>query len=59
MHKLLFYGEVVEQLPTIEAGGCKFSCYTSKIKTKKGSEYHRLFCKKTERTCKLSSSVRA
>jgi len=52
MKKSLLYGELKEQLSDLEAGGCKFSCYTSKIITKKGMEYYRLFCRKTDKKCK-------
>lgn len=50
--KRLLYGEFVEELPSVDAGGCKFQCYTSRITTKKGAEYYRLFCKKTDKKCK-------
>ena len=52
MQKMKFYGELREHLPNLTAGGCKFSCYTSKIKTKRGTEYYRLFCTKSDKKCK-------
>ena len=53
----LLYGELQETLPDIMAGGCKFSCYTSRIKTKKSSEYYRLICKKVDKKCKPYTST--
>jgi len=45
-------GDIKEKLKSLEAGGCKYSCYTTKVTTKKGTEYYRLFCGKQDKKCK-------
>lgn len=47
-----FYGEFIEDFPVVDAGGCKFRCYTSKIKPGGKAAYYRMFCQKADKKCK-------
>ena len=48
-----FSGVKKEDLQELDVGGCKFSCYSSEITTKKtGKKYFRVFCSRMNKKCK-------
>lgn len=52
-----FAGELVEELPQLDAGSCKYRCYAALIKTKKGAEYYRVFCGKIDKKCRPYKTI--